>query len=200
MTTRSDLDWRVDRALTRIDDGVVPTEMYYFQTLRRFCDAAQARTVLEIGIGPESMSARTFASSMVHRLPARIYSIDIEPDRPRDIDRVAVHDLGVEWMVAHGSSLEVPVPDIEIDLLYVDGNHDYEYALGDFERFEPLVRPGGYILVDDYPAFVGVAEAIAELERRGWHGLFLPYDNDNNGHVIYRKPGAMAPWVTDNNK
>lgn len=195
---QANAEWRIDLMQKRIERGLLVVDRDYFQTLRRFCDACEARTVLEIGIGPEGNSAKIFASSMSKRLPAKVISIDIDTERPRPQERAEVERTGVEWQVIHGDSLKVVV-DEPIDLLYVDGDHIYEYALGDFLRFAPLVRPGGYILMDDYPSFEGVAQAVAELERVGWYGLFLPYDLKNNGHVIYRKPGDIAPWVTDRN-
>lgn len=197
LTEQAGQQYRYEMLKPRVERGMAAVDHDYFQTLRRFADACQARTVLEIGIGPEGNSGKIFASSLCRRLPAKIISLDIDTERPRPQDRAEVERTGVEWQVIHGNSLEAVVDD-EIDLFYVDGNHDYEYALGDFERFIDLVKPGGYILMDDYPAFHGVAEAVAELERRGWYGLYLPYSLEN-GHVIWRKPGDIAPWVTDRN-
>jgi hypothetical protein len=37
----------------------------------------------------------------------------------------------------------------EIDLLHVDANHDRDAVKRDFETFRPLVRPGGFIVLDD---------------------------------------------------
>lgn len=191
--------WRLAQNTSRMGGGTHQTDYRYFETLRRYCDTATAQDVLEIGIGPEAHSGRTFAQSMSHRLPARLVSVDIDPLRPRPEDERAVMATGVEWTVHIGDSLKANVEGM-FDLLYIDGDHGYEYALGDFLRYEPHVRPGGYILVDDYPAFEGVCQAVTELERMGWYGLYLPYDTDYSGHVIYRKPGVMAPWVTDRNK
>ena len=193
----TEVEWRAAVAGRRIERGVMAIDRDYLNTLRRFTDAADAQTVLEIGIGPESKSALTFAGAM---MGGHVISIDIDPNRPRPQDRQAMAHMGAKWTVVIGDSQKVYVElEDEIDLLYVDGDHTYEYALGDFLRFEPYVRPGGYILVDDYPSFMGVVEAVAELERRGWKGLFLPYDMENNGHIIYRKPGFIAPWVKDSN-
>jgi len=38
---------------------------------------------------------------------------------------------------------------IASDLIFVDGNHDYEYALFDIESAARLVRPGGFVAVDN---------------------------------------------------
>ena len=36
-----------------------------------------------------------------------------------------------------------------IDLLFIDGNHDYEAVLQDYEQWSPLVKPGGMIAFHD---------------------------------------------------
>ena len=60
------------------------------------------------------------------------------------------------------------------DLIFVDGNHDYEYALFDIHSAARLLRPGGFIAVDNisqggpvYAArdFIGVHPAWRECGR-----------------------------------
>ena len=36
-----------------------------------------------------------------------------------------------------------------LDLLYVDGCHEYDYILSDLLFYPTLLRPGGYLVVDD---------------------------------------------------
>jgi hypothetical protein len=60
-----------------------------------------------------------------------------------------------------------------IDLLFIDGSHVFEDAVGDFDAFFPYVRPGGTIAVHDVlPDWEGVYRAWHEhiapkLENRG---------------------------------
>jgi predicted O-methyltransferase YrrM len=37
-----------------------------------------------------------------------------------------------------------------IDLLFIDGDHSFQGVLNDFRLYEALVKPGGYIVFDDY--------------------------------------------------
>lgn len=37
-----------------------------------------------------------------------------------------------------------------IDLLYIDGDHSYQGVKNDFVLYESLVKPGGFIVFDDY--------------------------------------------------
>ncbi|MEA2973432.1 MAG: hypothetical protein QOG82_1890 [Actinomycetota bacterium] len=36
-----------------------------------------------------------------------------------------------------------------LDLVHIDGNHDADAVAGDLARYRPLVRPGGYVVLDD---------------------------------------------------
>lgn len=51
-----------------------------------------------------------------------------------------------------------------IKLLFIDGNHDYEFVKQDYELWSPLVVPGGYIIFHDYSAeWPGVKKFVDEL-------------------------------------
>lgn len=165
------------------------TTLLYIATLRRIAEAANARMILEIGVGPDATSAAVFSTTMGG---GHLVSIDIDESRPDSYQRDVIASRGATWTVVHGDSLTVEVPSTRYDLLYIDGDHANDYPLKEFERFEPMVRQGGYIVLDDYPFFEDVWNAVAVLALRGWHGLFIPYDADNaNGHMIYRKPGNL---------
>jgi len=72
-----------------------------------------------------------------------------------------------------GDSIEVDwLPDCEIDLLFVDGDHSYEGALADLIRWAPKVKLGGYMLCHDYN-WESVKEAVAEYLRQSceWEKL-----------------------------
>lgn len=36
------------------------------------------------------------------------------------------------------------------DFVWIDGNHEYDYAKADIENYWPLIRPGGLLCGDDY--------------------------------------------------
>ena len=58
-----------------------------------------------------------------------------------------------------------------IDLLFVDGLHDYHSVAGDFIRFAPWVVPGGYVAFHDYgkPDFPGVTAFVDEVIDLGYY-------------------------------
>lgn len=39
---------------------------------------------------------------------------------------------------------------VQADLIYIDAAHDFEYVQVDFIRYANALRPGGYILIDDW--------------------------------------------------
>jgi len=55
-----------------------------------------------------------------------------------------------------------------VDLLFIDGDHTYYGVLTDFKLWAPLVKPGGYIVFDDYNDHVYSPEvrvAVDEIVR-----------------------------------
>jgi Methyltransferase domain len=42
------------------------------------------------------------------------------------------------------------LPDAYFDWVYIDGNHQYEFARDDLATFAVKIRPGGYLTGDDY--------------------------------------------------
>ena len=57
------------------------------------------------------------------------------------------------------------------DWIYIDGNHLYEFVMGDLESYAPKVKAGGYIAGDDYGVEGwwkdGVTRAVDEFAARG---------------------------------
>lgn len=38
----------------------------------------------------------------------------------------------------------------EVDVLLIDGNHEYDWVINDFKNYKDFVKNGGYIIFDDY--------------------------------------------------
>jgi len=87
------------------------------------------------------------------------------------LERYGLED-GVHLLV--GDSRTILLPESGLDLLFVDGDHTYEGASTDLERWSPLVRVGGHLVAHDAVdtggygnTYSGVRQAVAELVERG---------------------------------
>ncbi len=46
-------------------------------------------------------------------------------------------------------SRKVEPPSTTLEVLFIDGDHSYEGARADFDRWSAFVRPGGHVLLHD---------------------------------------------------
>jgi predicted O-methyltransferase YrrM len=67
----------------------------------------------------------------------------------------------------HALSKNAPLPEEPIGLLWIDGDHSYEGAKLDIDKFGPRVVHGGFMVIDDYGArwHAGVIKAVDEARR-----------------------------------
>jgi predicted O-methyltransferase YrrM len=108
------------------------------------------------------------------------FHVALRPDMPGEqLDeelRAALTRFGLEGKVhllVADSRIAEPPPG-ELALLFIDGDHSYEGAKADFDRWSTFVRPGGHVLLHDavdtggygnvYP---GVVRLTAEIGA-GW--------------------------------
>jgi cephalosporin hydroxylase len=167
--------------------------LQYCQVLWTLAEALGVRSVLEIGIGPHACSGMIFAHSMGTRGGGVLRSIDVDVARPDPTYRQVAVAQQVDWIVSHGDSLtlmDTLPPGLQVDLLYIDGDHDYAHAYGDTVGYWPYLRPGGYLVIDDYPGCDGVIEARRALEDVGLHFLHLAHHPPHkNGRLLLQKAG-----------
>jgi len=58
------------------------------------------------------------------------------------------------FVLLKGSSTEPRIIELarskpELNILYIDGGHAYDVVKSDIEHYSPLVKPGGYLVIDD---------------------------------------------------
>ena len=53
------------------------------------------------------------------------------------------------------------LPSFQADVVYIDGSHEYADVARDLDDYWPFVRPGGFLIVDDYH-FADVHRAVDE--------------------------------------
>jgi Methyltransferase domain len=173
-------------------EGPFPSETaLYAQVLWLLAECCDAKAILEIGVGPTSVSGCVWIHSMGGRGGGQLFSVDKDTTLPQAQFRELAKACGVNWKVAYGDSLTLTGewPGLQVDLLYVDGDHDEAHAYGDTLGYLPYLRPGGYLLIDDYPAFQGVYHAAERLRGEGYKFIHVPHHPpDGNGRLVWQKP------------
>jgi len=66
------------------------------------------------------------------------------------------------WVKKYSNDAVKDVPD-NIDFIYIDGNHEYEYVKKDIENYWKKVKKGGILAGHDIASFLGVAKAFVEF-------------------------------------
>ena len=88
------------------------------------------------------------------------------------------------------------VPD-NLDFVFIDGNHDYDYVKNDLEIWSPKVRSGGIVLGHDWShKYHGVIRAVMEYFENNEE--FVPFATDYNQYNLklpYQPAPAVAPVV-----
>jgi len=53
------------------------------------------------------------------------------------------------------------------DILYIDGGHDYETVLSDLQKYTPMVKPHGYVVVDDASCDLNIPDGLIRMDWKG---------------------------------
>jgi len=66
-----------------------------------------------------------------------------------DIERIAKHKLSdyndrIVWIKDYSTNAIDSIKD-DLDFVYIDGNHEYEYVLDDIKLYYPHIKSGGFI-------------------------------------------------------
>ena len=123
--------------------------------------------------------------------PRQLFTIDVESQLEIK-DLVVKNGLGEYVVVIRGDSREVDL-DFPFDLLFIDGNHEYEVCRADVERYVPKLKPGGYFILHDYYGWYKggqngseVKKVCEELQLEGYPSLLI--DTRHQSFVVFRKP------------
>ena len=69
----------------------------------------------------------------------------------------------IVWIFEYSDKAAIKIQDEELDFVYIDGNHRYEYIKKDIELYYPKVKKGGLISGHDYKKNEpGVIKAVHE--------------------------------------
>ena len=153
------------------------------ETLGKLSSAGVASSIVEIGsYCGKSTVVLGLALKQSGRHASRIYAIDPHDGRistvdggiaataptldkfQRNIQAAGIASL-VEPVVAESIAVDW---NRVIDLLFIDGFHDYDHVRRDFGHFSPWIKSAGYVAFHDWaPHFPGVKRFVGELVRSG---------------------------------
>jgi predicted O-methyltransferase YrrM len=169
--------------LSRIADlagNITPTEM---MLICAFVRQRSPAVCFEIG----TFDGRTTHNVAANQPPNGIcYTLDLPPadvaraalplasgdstyiDKPASGSRMAPRDGAARIVQLYGDSAAFDFSPYrgQIDLMFVDGSHSYEYVLSDSDAAWHAVKPGGLILWHDYDSrwWPGVTRALNQLQ------------------------------------
>jgi predicted O-methyltransferase YrrM len=135
-------DHRPD-ALKKLRDAEHPAYLYY-RFLHELVRAHGALDVIEIGT-----YVGTSAAHFAHGNAGRVLTIDINPDAKRQADALGYSNLEAITSDSAKAGGVLIGQNRQCDVLYIDGNHTFNQAWGEYLLYRPLVREGGFILFDD---------------------------------------------------
>lgn len=180
---------RVRATLEHIPSDVIGTPLEQLSALALFARASNAKRIFEIGTF-RGRTALNFALNVPE--DGRVFTMDLPPsddtrgdasDRTNTSDATIISEstTGSDY---RGSDVESRIEQIfgdssifdfspyydSIDLVYVDGAHHYDAVVRDSEEAIKMVRPGGYVLWDEFCNFgdyADVTRAVLDVVPKG---------------------------------
>ena len=96
------------------------------------------------------------------------------------LDRITIMDTDSKRL---GQWIEPP-----LDLVYIDGDHSFAWTKSDIDCFVPAVKPGGYILIDDYQPTNEVFVAVDRSKLLNSHKIIhMPSLEIRYDGLVYEK-------------
>ena len=146
--------------------------------------------------------------------PSHLVAMDIAPmaiDKCKQQHASAIAAGTVQCFLGDSKEQLLKLPDDSVDLMYVDGDHDYAGVCGDLEAARTKVKPGGLMVLNDYylmetlfmgwdnPAdrrsgrwgVYGVIHAANEfILRYKWELVYITLHPRNEPDLAIRRPKA----------
>lgn len=118
--------------------------------------------VVELG------TAYGLSAAMMGLAGNQVVSIDNYSEYGNDIDEARkLVGPNVELINASSEDAAKIFEDGEIDVFFLDSNHEYESVRKDIELWLPKVKRGGKFLFHDYESWQGVTQAVGEAVEKG---------------------------------
>ena len=164
--------------MSAVDNQVAPP-LTWHEMAQTFVQAKGLKVGVEVGVWYGGLSRRLLAAGVEALTLVDPWQVVTEltdqglriwgPGYTTDEMEAAAHSVLAEteprvWVFREPSILAARhVPDFSQDFVILDARHDYAAVMDDIEAWLLKVKPGGYLLGDDYgDYFPGVAKAVHE--------------------------------------
>ncbi|WP_439493883.1 class I SAM-dependent methyltransferase [Bosea sp. (in: a-proteobacteria)] len=162
----------------------------------RFCSSREAMLPLLPmgGVVAELGTYRgDFARSIIRlNRPAALHLIDIDYST---FEATGLDAKAVTRHVGYTNETIATFPDAHFDWIYIDADHSYAGCLRDAKAAAAKVRPGGYLVFNDFAHIdpwlgrYGVQKAVSEFARmQRWPMAFFCYHPAALYDVAFRRP------------
>lgn len=131
--------------------------------------------------------------------PSKLHLFDIAPERIDPANLASAFADGLAQLHIGDSSTNLSrFPEGHFNMIYVDGDHLYDGVVRDITVAESKLKPGGYMVLNDYTAWspasmskCGVAKAANEfINRRRWPVVALALQGAGYYDIALQKPGG----------
>jgi predicted O-methyltransferase YrrM len=142
----------------------------------------KGKSAVALGLGAQRVGARVYCIDPHDPFIGVAGGVFGPGDLKDKIRHIHTFDLGdVVFPICLSSTRVAEIWDKPVDLLWIDGDHTYEFVSKDFLGFSPHVVPGGVIILHDRE-MEGVAKLISEIDSSVFESM-----NTVDAMAIYRK-------------
>lgn len=176
---------------------ILPYEEAFIESLARTIRVGAK--VINIG-GAVGTSSAAIMRGLFHLIQYQLVSIDIEdcPDERETLRRQGMLDKKHFRQVIMDSVMFAGTlpKDFKLDMVFVDGSHEYKHVLEDIKVYSKRLKKGGLLVLHDYldPKQEQVTQAIDK-----WRSYKANQDWIWIGQVLYTlalmKPGGNMDWA-----
>ena len=151
--------------------------------------------IMEIGVhsGENARNMVDVASESVSREDIEYYGFDYFENRSRlENVREKLSKTGCQFELFKGDSIDV-LPDVvdrlpKMDLIFIDGGHDFETVSSDWEHSRKLMRKDTAVFFHNYN-YEGTGRVVDSISRDVFSVEIFNPANDYESAVVKRKEG-----------
>jgi hypothetical protein len=181
-------------------DRAVSLEQTLLEGCRVYSDRKLLLKTLPVGgvVAEIGVDKGEFSRYMIDTLrPSKLHLFDRAPERIDPANLAEAMNSGLaELHVGDSSSVLASFANEQFDLIYIDGDHSYSGVLKDILVAEVKLKPGGFMVMNDYSAWspasmskCGVARATNEFaNRRRWPVVAMALQGAGYYDLALRKP------------